>query len=124
MSSLSLDPIVAKRMEDLVCSLRPICPTAVTVTHVFSTVKRTAERVIFLHDGKIRWDGPVSALDLTNNPYIRQFFGAAYDGPMSFEEDVELEESIGADGSHGDDAEHPAGNSREDSKPPFEMIWP
>eukprot|EP00173_Palmaria_palmata_P000441 Plantae.Rhodophyta-Palmaria_palmata.ctg12021.p3 GENE.Plantae.Rhodophyta-Palmaria_palmata.ctg12021~~Plantae.Rhodophyta-Palmaria_palmata.ctg12021.p3 ORF type:complete len:112 (-),score=19.30 Plantae.Rhodophyta-Palmaria_palmata.ctg12021:318-653(-) len=111
-------------MEDLVRSLRPICPTSITVTHVFSTVRRTAERVIFLHDGKIRWDGAVSALDCTNNAYIRQFFSAAYDGPMSFVEDVELEEHIGADDGAGDDAELAVEKSREDSLPPFEMIWP
>lgn len=68
--------------------LQEVCPTCVTVTHSFSTVRRTADRVVFLHDGKIRWDGAVSDIDSCTNPYVRQFFSASLDGPIQFQDEL------------------------------------
>lgn len=73
-------------MEDLVRELQRVCRTCIVVTHSFSTVRRTVDRVVFLHAGKVRWDGPVSDIDKTDNRYVRQFFSAALDGPMQVQD--------------------------------------
>lgn len=77
-----LDPIVSTQVENCVREIQQVCRTCVMVTHQFSTIRRTVDRVIFLHDGKIRWDGPVTELETTTNPYVRQFFSASTNGPI------------------------------------------
>lgn len=80
-----LDPIASTVIEDLVRHLqRDIndCKTYVMVTHQDSTIRRTADRVIFLFNGKVQWDGPIEDIDHTDNPLVRQFFSASIEGPI------------------------------------------
>lgn len=80
-----LDPIASTVMEDLMRELsRGIdrCATYMVVTHQDSTIRRTADHVVFLYEGKIQWQGPVDAIDHTENPYVRQFFSSAIQGPI------------------------------------------
>nr|WP_245788621.1 ABC transporter ATP-binding protein [Spirulina major] len=80
-----LDPIASTVIEDLVRHLqRDVndCKTYVMVTHQDSTIRRTADRVIFLFNGKVQWDAPVEEIDHTDNPLVRQFFSASTEGPI------------------------------------------
>lgn len=80
-----LDPISSTIIEDLVRSLQNSvegCNTYVMVSHQDSTIRRTADRVIFMYNGKIQWQGTVEELDTTENPLIRQFFSASIHGPI------------------------------------------
>jgi phospholipid/cholesterol/gamma-HCH transport system ATP-binding protein len=80
-----LDPIASTVIEDLVRRLQScsdVCHTYVMVSHQNSTIRRTADRVIFLYDGKIQWQGNVEQIDTTDNPLVRQFFSARIDGPI------------------------------------------
>lgn len=80
-----LDPVASTVIEDLVRQLQSVeggCSTYVMVTHQESTIRRTADRVIFLYQGKVQWDGSVQAVKTTDNPLIRQFFSGSVDGPM------------------------------------------
>jgi len=52
------------------------------VTHQESTIRRTAERVVFLYKGKVQWQGKVNEIDTTDNPLVRQFFSASTTGPI------------------------------------------
>ncbi len=99
--SSALDPTTSTRIENCIRSLQAVCPTYVVVTHELSTIRRTADRVVFLHDGKVQWDGPVQDIDTTNNPYVKQFMSASLDGPLAdvqefnhFEEEVMGETDI------------------------------
>lgn len=87
-----LDSMASTRVEDLMVSMGDECPTRVVVTHQFSTIRRTVSRVVFLHDGILRWDGPVSELDTTDNPYVRQYFDASLSGPMQFPDDGDFQQ--------------------------------
>lgn len=78
-----LDPTASTRIEDIIRSLQDVCPTCIVVTHQFSTIRRTADRVVLMHDGRIVWDGPVQDLDTTEDPYVRQFMSGSTDGPLS-----------------------------------------
>lgn len=80
-----LDPVASTLIEDLMRDLRSqvqSCATYVVVTHQDSTIRRTADRVVMLYQGQVQWQGPVSEVDHTDNPYVRQFFEGRIQGPM------------------------------------------
>lgn len=80
-----LDPIASTIIEDLVCEVRLKAGrgrSSVMVTHQESTIRRTAERVLFLYDGKVQWDRPIAEIDTTNNALVRQFFAGSVTGPI------------------------------------------
>lgn len=80
-----LDPIASTVIEDLVRQLQcaeDVCGTYVMVSHQNSTIRRTADRVIFLYGGKIQWSGNVEEINTTDNPLVRQFFSASTKGPI------------------------------------------
>ena len=80
-----LDPIASTVIEDLVRDSQCIqkgCGTYIVVTHQHSTIRRTADRIIFLHAGKVQWSGTVDEIDTTDNPMIRQFLSGSLDGPI------------------------------------------
>ncbi len=82
-----LDPIASTVIEDLVRQLQHSHPgnqprSYVMVTHQESTIRRTADRVIFLYHGKIQWQGKVHEIDSTDHPMVRQFFSSSIEGPI------------------------------------------
>ncbi|BAZ46740.1 ATP-binding protein of ABC transporter [Chondrocystis sp. NIES-4102] len=80
-----LDPIASTVIENLVRDLQCTeggCGTYIMVSHQNSTIRRTADRVVFLYGGKIQWIGTVAEIDSTDNPLVRQFFSASVEGPI------------------------------------------
>jgi phospholipid/cholesterol/gamma-HCH transport system ATP-binding protein len=80
-----LDPIASTVIEDLVRNLQVVdggCQTHVMVTHQDSTIRRTTDRIIFLHQGKVQWTGRTTDIDTTMDPVVRQFFSASIEGPI------------------------------------------
>lgn len=80
-----LDPIASTVIEDLVRQLQCTdrgCGTYIMVSHQDSTIRRTADRVIFLYEGKIQWSGTIAEIDTTDNPLVRQFLSASTEGPI------------------------------------------
>lgn len=80
-----LDPIASTVTENIIRQLKGLqggCGAYVVVTHQDSTIRRTANRVIFLYEGKIQWDGSLSEIDRTDNPWLRQFFSGDIEGPI------------------------------------------
>ncbi len=85
-----LDPIASTVLEDLIRQLQhhqKICETYVIVTHQDSTIRRTADRIVLLDRGKVRWMGQVSEIDSANDPYVQQFFSGSLEGPIQPRED-------------------------------------
>ena len=79
-----LDPIASTVIENLIRDIKNSrgCSSYLIVTHQDSTIRRTADRVIFLHRGKIQWNGKIEEIDETDNPFIRQFFSGNIEGPI------------------------------------------
>jgi phospholipid/cholesterol/gamma-HCH transport system ATP-binding protein len=80
-----LDPIASTVIENLVRQLQDTntgCGTYIMVSHQDSTIRRTADRVIFLYGGKVHWEGNVDEIDTTDHPMVRQFFSASVEGPI------------------------------------------
>jgi phospholipid/cholesterol/gamma-HCH transport system ATP-binding protein len=82
-----LDPIASTIVEDLIRDLKvtqKVCDSYVVVTHQHSTIRRTSERVIFLYQGKVQWQGTIDEIDRVDNPYVQQFFQGSKIGPIQF----------------------------------------
>jgi ABC-type transporter Mla maintaining outer membrane lipid asymmetry ATPase subunit MlaF len=56
----------------------------VVVTHQHSTIRRAVDRVIFLHDGVVVWEGSVEEFDTTDEPIVRQFASGSLQGPIVY----------------------------------------
>jgi phospholipid/cholesterol/gamma-HCH transport system ATP-binding protein len=80
-----LDPIASTVIEDLIRDLQAAkggCSTYVMVTHQDSTIRRTADRIVFLYQGKVQWEGSVDIIDRECNPLVKQFFSGSVTGPI------------------------------------------
>ncbi len=81
-----LDPIMADVINDLIIeSARGLGATTLTITHDMSSVRKIADRVAMLYQGKIIWTGTVKEMDKTENPYIKQFISGCSHGPIKVE---------------------------------------
>lgn len=78
-----LDPVASTVIEDDILKLRDeLGAASVVVTHQFSTIYRTADRVCMLHKGKVCWSGTPKELMDTKDPYASQFSLAGFNGLM------------------------------------------
>jgi phospholipid/cholesterol/gamma-HCH transport system ATP-binding protein len=80
-----LDPIASTVIEDLIRQLQctqGVCSTYAIVTHQDSTIRRTADKLVFLYEGRVQWEGHVSDMDTTENALIRQFMSGNIAGPI------------------------------------------
>jgi ABC-type transporter Mla maintaining outer membrane lipid asymmetry ATPase subunit MlaF len=84
-----LDPVASTVVEDLMRSLHHQdmaggISSYIVVTHQHSTIRRAVDRIIFLHQGKVVWQGSVGEFDTTSEPIVRQFAEGTLDGPISY----------------------------------------
>ena len=78
-----LDPVACTRIEDLIVKTTTVARgCSVVVSHVRSTIERSAERVLMLYGGRFRWQGSVEEFRHTDNPYVEQFRTGSLRGPM------------------------------------------
>ena len=78
-----LDPVACTRIEDLIVKTTTVAKgCSVVVSHVRSTIERSAERVVMLYGGRFRWMGSVDEFRSTDNPYVEQFRTGSLRGPM------------------------------------------
>ncbi len=82
-----LDPIACTRIEDLIIKSTKVAEgCSIVVSHVSSTIERTANRVILLYDGKFQWDGSIEQFKQSENSYVKQFRTGNLQGPMQPED--------------------------------------
>jgi phospholipid/cholesterol/gamma-HCH transport system ATP-binding protein len=69
-----VDPIMSNQLAELMLRLKQqLSLTSIVVTHDLDLMRRVADNVIFLHEGKVIYFGPVSGLDDADHPHIREF---------------------------------------------------
>ena len=79
-----LDPIMAGVINALIREIvTEMGATAVTITHDMSSVRAIADHVAMLHDGIIRWTGPVGQMDGAGDPFLDQFIHGRAEGPIA-----------------------------------------
>ena len=69
-----VDPIMSDHLGDLMLRLKKqLHLTSVVVTHDLDLMYKVADRVVFLYEGGVIYFGPVSELDKSEHPHIREF---------------------------------------------------
>lgn len=88
-----LDPVASTVVEDLIRSLQSPQGTDpsgggissyIVVTHQHSTIRRAVDRIIFLHQGRVVWEGTTQEFDTTDEPIVRQFAEGSLEGPIAY----------------------------------------
>ncbi|KAL5834390.1 hypothetical protein ACOSQ4_013887 [Xanthoceras sorbifolium] len=89
-----LDPIASTVVEDLIRSVHIKGEDAlgkpgnissyVVVTHQHSTIRRAVDRLIFLYEGKIVWQGMTHEFTSSTNPIVQQFASGSLEGPIRY----------------------------------------
>jgi ABC-type transporter Mla maintaining outer membrane lipid asymmetry ATPase subunit MlaF len=94
-----LDPVASTVVEDLMRNLHTPekkpggdassssgggVPSYIVVTHQHSTIRRAVDRLIFLHAGKVVWEGTSEEFDTTDEPIVRQFATGSLTGPIVY----------------------------------------
>lgn len=78
-----LDPIMAGVINDLIREIvTEMGATAMAITHDMSSVRAIADDVAMLHDGVIKWAGPVGDMDNSGDPHLDQFIHGRAEGPI------------------------------------------
>jgi phospholipid/cholesterol/gamma-HCH transport system ATP-binding protein len=79
-----VDPIIARRMGDLIQRLkRQLGFTSIVVTHDMRFAERLADDVLFLHQGRALFFGPLQEFLASKDPHIGQFLALdAYRLPL------------------------------------------
>ena len=81
-----LDPITADAINNLIAeTTSELNLAAISITHDMASVRKIADRVAMLHDGKLIWEGSVTDIDDSRNPYVDQFIHGSADGPIQME---------------------------------------
>jgi phospholipid/cholesterol/gamma-HCH transport system ATP-binding protein len=78
-----LDPIMSGVINDLIREIVvEMGATAMTITHDMTSVRAIADDVAMLHEGVIKWTGPVADMDTSGDPYLDQFIHGRATGPI------------------------------------------
>lgn len=78
-----LDPIMADVINNLIKKcVKELGATALSITHDMASVRKIADRVAMLYQGKIIWHGAVEKIDTPQNEYVEQFIHGRAQGPI------------------------------------------
>ncbi len=70
-----VDPLMSRRIAGLIEKVkRQVKLTGIVVTHDTRLARRLADRLLFLHDGQMRFWGTVAELDASRDPVLRDFW--------------------------------------------------
>jgi phospholipid/cholesterol/gamma-HCH transport system ATP-binding protein len=73
--SAGLDPLTSAALDELILTLRKqLNMSIVVVTHELASIHRIADRIIFLHQGKILFQGTVPEAKICGLPAVESFF--------------------------------------------------
>jgi phospholipid/cholesterol/gamma-HCH transport system ATP-binding protein len=69
-----VDPLMAQLLGELIKRLKlQLQLTSVVVTHDMRLAKKLADRVVFLHEGKVLFFGPYSEMEECDAPIVQEF---------------------------------------------------
>jgi phospholipid/cholesterol/gamma-HCH transport system ATP-binding protein len=69
-----VDPIMSDHLANLMLRLKhQLKLTSIVVTHDLELMRRVADRVVFLFEGRAIYFGPTSELEQSDHPHIREF---------------------------------------------------
>jgi phospholipid/cholesterol/gamma-HCH transport system ATP-binding protein len=69
-----VDPLMSDLMVSLMLRLKEqLRLTSVVVTHDLDLMRRVADRVVVLHEGRVIYMGPVGEIERCEHPHVREF---------------------------------------------------
>jgi phospholipid/cholesterol/gamma-HCH transport system ATP-binding protein len=69
-----VDPIMSDHLGNLMLRLKQqLKLTSVVVTHDLALMRKVADQVVFLFDGRVIYFGPTSEIEKSDHPHIREF---------------------------------------------------
>ena len=69
-----VDPIMSAHMASLMLRLkRQLRLTSIVVTHDLDLMRKVADRVVVLHEGRVIFFGPTQDLETSEHPHIQEF---------------------------------------------------
>lgn len=78
-----LDPIMADVINGLIKDcVTELGASAVTITHDMASVRKIADRVAMIYEGRMIWNGAIDDLDNSGNAYVDQFIHGRAEGPI------------------------------------------
>ncbi len=78
-----LDPIMADVINKLIRQCESdLGATALSITHDMTSVRRIADRVAMIHEGRIIWIGRAADIDHSGNDHVDQFIHGRAEGPI------------------------------------------
>ncbi len=78
-----LDPIMSDVINELIRnSVSDLGATALSITHDMGSVRKIADRVAMLYEGRIIWEGPVATMEQSGDPHVEQFINGKAEGPI------------------------------------------
>lgn len=81
-----LDPIMGHVIDNLIVKcVKEVGATAISITHDMPSARRIADRMAMLYKGEVIWNGPVTDIDNSGNPYVDQFINGSAEGPIKME---------------------------------------
>jgi len=83
---VGLDPVALNQVLKLIRTLNETLGiTSVLVAHEIEAVKRIADHVLLIANGKVVAQGDPKTIADDGSPWTRQFFGGEADGPVPFQ---------------------------------------
>lgn len=78
-----LDPIMSDIISELIMDLKhKLGVTSVVITHDMNSAFKIADKIAFLHEGRILMEGTPEEFRRTDNPYVKQFVSGSSHGPI------------------------------------------
>jgi phospholipid/cholesterol/gamma-HCH transport system ATP-binding protein len=69
-----VDPIMSDHLGNMMLRLKDqLRLTSIVVTHDLDLMRKVADDVVFLYEGRVIYFGPVAGLDACDHPHVREF---------------------------------------------------
>ncbi|MEC8545907.1 MAG: hypothetical protein VXY43_03480, partial [Pseudomonadota bacterium] len=65
--------------------VRELGATTLTITHDMTSVRAIADKTALLYQGRIIWQGTTDELELSRDPFLKQFINGLAHGPIEVE---------------------------------------
>ena len=78
-----LDPIMAGVINELIREIVvEMGVTAITITHDMASARAIGDKIAMIHNGIIQWNGQITDLEKSNDPYLIQFLNGSSNGQI------------------------------------------
>lgn len=79
-----MDPLISELIDSLILEMQKKIPhlSSVVISHDIQSVLRLADRIFFLHEGRIYASGTPAEFIASHDPTIQQFLAGSLEGPL------------------------------------------